>query len=192
MTRTFLTSDLHLGHALVAHDRGFSTVDEHDTWIIDGWKATVKPKDNVIVVGDLAASNPERALAIIQDLPGIKDLVTGNHDRCNPGARGSRNWNARYMTAFRSVQQYLTLREEGRTFMVSHYPYSGDHTHADRYVEYRLRDEGHWLLHGHVHKSWKVNGRQINVGVDSWNKPVRLTALNKIVNEREARTSPSL
>ena len=51
------------------------------------------------------------------------------------------------------------------------YPYEKVDT---RYMHKRMVDDGEsWLLHGHVHGSWKQNERQINVGVDVWDfKPV--------------------
>jgi calcineurin-like phosphoesterase family protein len=55
---------------------------------------------------------------------------------------------------------------QGVRFAVSHYPYEGDHFTDDRFPELRPEDTGLPLLHGHVHKLWKFNGRQFNVGVD--------------------------
>jgi calcineurin-like phosphoesterase family protein len=43
-------------------------------------------------------------------------------------------------------------------------------------------DNGLPLIHGHVHNSWKVNGRQINVGVDVWDfTPVSEADLSLLV-----------
>lgn len=49
-----------------------------------------------------------------------------------------------------------------------HFPYEGDSRAEDRYVDWRPLDRGRVLLHGHVHSSWRTNGRMINVGVDVW------------------------
>lgn len=182
MTRVFLTSDLHLGHQKVAETRGFETTAAHDQWVIESWINTVEEQDTVIVLGDIATGNPAEALKIVKNLPGTKDLITGNHDKCDPSQRGSRNWVATYMETFRSVQQHLTFYSEGQRILASHYPYEGDHTVEQRYSEYRLPDKGHWLFHGHVHKDWKFNGRQINVGIDVWGKPVDLMTLRKHIS----------
>jgi calcineurin-like phosphoesterase family protein len=56
--------------------------------------------------------------------------------------------------------------------MLSHFPYKGDHKPGDRYPEWRLRDEGLPLLHGHVHSAFLISGRQYNVGVDFGNTPL--------------------
>lgn len=47
--------------------------------------------------------------------------------------------------------------------------YTADHVPASRFMEWRLRDEGRYLLHGHTHTNKRVTGeRQIHVGVDAW------------------------
>lgn len=51
--------------------------------------------------------------------------------------------------------------------------YQGDSHDDRRFVGQRPADAGLVLLHGHVHERWKVNGRQVNVGVDVWDyRPV--------------------
>jgi calcineurin-like phosphoesterase family protein len=61
------------------------------------------------------------------------------------------------------------------TVQASHFPRAGESNPAntDRYVDYRprpapARRAEPWLLHGHVHNAWTINGRQVNVGVDVW------------------------
>lgn len=47
-----------------------------------------------------------------------------------------------------------------------------------------------WLLHGHVHDQWQVNGRQINVGVDVWDyRPVEVGRLAELIAAEEAGRS---
>lgn len=66
------------------------------------------------------------------------------------------------------------------------FPYSGDHTEEDRFEKYRPIDEGLWLLHGHVHCAWSVNGRQINVGVDVRDfTPISILEIKKIILQGE-------
>ena len=55
----------------------------------------------------------------------------------------------------------------GQPVLLSHYPYLGDsHSQTDRYADVRAKDEGLPIIHGHVHGSWHIRGRQYNVGVD--------------------------
>jgi calcineurin-like phosphoesterase family protein len=49
-------------------------------------------------------------------------------------------------------------------------------------VEHRPVDEGHVILHGHVHGTWRAQGRQLNVGVDVWDyRPVADATLAPLV-----------
>lgn len=58
--------------------------DNHETKIIDDWKANVKEEDTVLVLGDTSwAINLEEVkpdLDILNNLPGKKILIKGNHD----------------------------------------------------------------------------------------------------------------
>jgi calcineurin-like phosphoesterase family protein len=76
----WFTSDLHIGHRLVAGLRGFESTDDHDEAIFDRWDERVRKEDQVWVLGDLAVSKPDNALLELRGLPGVKHLVAGNHD----------------------------------------------------------------------------------------------------------------
>jgi len=74
---------------------------------------------------------------------------------------------------------------------LSHFPRAGDSPldSSDRYARYRPRPAGAskvdpWLVHGHVHNAWTVNGRQVNVGVDVWDfAPVSAETLLSVITE---------
>jgi calcineurin-like phosphoesterase family protein len=162
-------SDPHFGHTLVARLRGFQNAEQHDAYLIDRWQATVSKRDSVWILGDLAMSSPAAALGILKELPGTKHLILGNHDSAHPMHRRSHRQQYRYFEVFDSVQTMARHHLEGQEFMLSHFPYVGDHAgKEDRYTQYRLLDQGLPLIHGHVHGEWKVRGRQVNVGVDHW------------------------
>lgn len=182
----WFTSDLHLGHRFVAATRGFDSVSEHDDAIRDGWASVVGKGDDVWVLGDLAVSAPESALATIASLPGRKHLIAGNHDRCHPMHRDAHNWQPRYLSAFASVQPFARRKIAGRDVLLSHFPYRSDRDEV-RYLQYRLRDEGEWLLHGHLHSDNSGEGREIHVGVDAWGlAPVDLDTVAVVMGERAA------
>lgn len=183
MTTTYYWSDIHIRHALVAADRGFATTAEHDEALAEAWVETVTKRDSVWLLGDLASSNPAPALEWLAKLPGTKHLVAGNHDPVHPLHPDSHRFQRRYMDVFSSVQIAGQRRLGTNTVLLSHFPYSGDGLDKDdRYNQWRLRDEGAWLLHGHVHKAWKVEGRQINVGVDHWDRPVPSHELDRLID----------
>jgi calcineurin-like phosphoesterase family protein len=92
----FFTSDLHIGHRLVAGARlagSYEHVDrdavteadiaEHNLILAEGWDELVGPDDIVWVLGDLSGGTKaaqEKALTWIGDRPGAKHLIVGNHD----------------------------------------------------------------------------------------------------------------
>ena len=75
---------------------------------------------------------------------------------------------------------------------IIHYNDDGDHTEEERYDQFRLRDLGTTLLHGHTHSDQRVsrssNGTlQIHVGLDAWGlKPVTLHQIKTIMEENNA------
>ncbi len=170
----WFTADTHFGHRKVAELRNFPDLDEHDSYIIESWNDVVKPNDTVWHLGDVGM-NPKHFFPFLHWLNGTIHLVAGNHDQVWPGHRDAHKHQQLWLTKFASVQAFARRNINGRQVLLSHFPYSGDHYPVERYGEYRLHDEGKWLLHGHVHDLWKVNGRQINVGLDRWDlAPVSL------------------
>ncbi len=203
MTAVFFTSDTHFLHEMVAGLRGFAATEEHDEAVIVNWNRAVRPDDLVWHLGDVGIGNETRILEQAARLNGRKQLITGNHDSCWPGNRGARSRQRRWMEVFESVQAFARIRIDGRPVLLSHFPYSGDHTAFDRHSQYRLKDRGFWLLHGHTHGRETLGpfalpivtfgaepiyqGRQLHVGVDAWGlHPVSEAAALEQIREREA------
>lgn len=208
----FYTSDLHIGHEKVARIRGedlaldpddvdmFITV--HDGILAENWDAVVDDEDIVYVLGDISSGSSRGqlgALTWLKSRPGTKHLILGNHDGPHPMYRDSHKWMPIYLQeAFTTVQlaarRRIALAEGHTSVLLSHFPYSGDHSVNDRHTQWRLRDEGMTLLHGHVHSRDKLSSsrylaslgpfteagihyvsvtprpanNQIHVGVDAW------------------------
>jgi calcineurin-like phosphoesterase family protein len=189
----WFTSDPHWGHAFVSGIRGFSDPAEHDASLLANYQRLIRPEDQVWWLGDLAMNKPDHALAIIDSIPGTHHLVTGNHDRCSPIFRDAHKWQRAYLDVFASVQAFARRRIVSSEVLLSHFPYAdgtsdADHTEYPRYSQYRLPDEGRWLIHGHTHNAaQKLHGRQVHVGVDAWNfEPVSLATI-----EHYVRTAPN-
>jgi calcineurin-like phosphoesterase family protein len=95
-------------------------------------------------------------------MAGTKILVVGNHDR-PPSAMAA--------LGFALVLREGVLNIGGRTCRVNHFPYAS-HSQSfgeDKFKELRPRKvPGEILLHGHTHSKSRVNGNQINLGVDAW------------------------
>lgn len=198
MSTIFYTSDLHIGHALVARERFdracieqhlvFSAVhrtDEewtalavkwHDKTLAENWDKVVSPDDTVVVAGDISAGSGgacRRALEWVKARNGVKRLIAGNHDPVHGMHRDAHKHYAAFMEVFKSPETFARIRVEGKEVMVSHFPYNGDHSAEDRHTPYRLRDEGVPIIHGHTHSTEKFSVSnagtpQIHIGVDAW------------------------
>lgn len=174
---TYFTADPHFGHRLVAELRGFDDPAEHDEHLIQNWRRVVQPGDTVWILGDLAVSSPWRALGIITGLPGRVHLISGNHDPVHPMHRDAHRYLRRYLDVFESVQPFARRKIAGEEVLLSHFPYDKDR-HEARYTQYRLRDEGRWLLHGHTHEKYRREGREVHVGLDAWDlSPVSIDTI---------------
>lgn len=189
----FFTSDLHIWHTNVIRycSRPFSSIEEMNEMLVKNWNDTVGPEDSVYCLGDFAmAFRPVETFS--SRLNGKKYLVPGNHDFCHSYHKKSRNVEARknWIKKYEDLG-WIVLPEQTdlnipgvANVQLCHHPYrfvEGDH-HDDKYEKWRPKDDGRWLLCGHVHEKWKVVGRMINVGVDQWNfKPVPVSEIEKII-----------
>jgi len=197
--RIFFTSDLHIGHQRVAGLRGFETTGEHDAALAERWDTLVNPHhdrpDQVWVLGDISSGGTRaetEALAWIMQRPGIKHLITGNHDNCHPMRRESHRFQRKFLGVFESVQPFAVRKIRGQYVKLSHFPYagSGDHTEEERFAEWRLPDTGNILLHGHIHSAERQRGREIHVGVDAWGlTPVPLETIEEMIEVMRATVS---
>lgn len=181
---TFFTADLHFGHANIITycDRPFANADEMNEHLVDYWNDAVRPEDTVWVLGDVAMGKLRETLPLVGLLNGHKHLVAGNHDRCWEGHhKGVEQATKDYLAAgFETVQQG-PIEVEG--LLCSHFPYVDDVRHLGKFAKWQPPYQARWLLHGHVHTSWKVDAWQINVGVDVWNyTPVSREQLDVIAN----------
>lgn len=195
----WFTADQHFWHSrIIKHaNRPFDSVEEMNKTLIDNWNDCVKPTDTVYVLGDMFWCGRKKAEPIVKSLLGKKILVKGNHDS------GTKRW---LDMGFKDVcEREFFIYDNNHWFNLSHYPYYPNLftrtevwfkesikeimgirvAHAmKRTLDKRLKDDGNWLLHGHVHNSWKTNKRQINVGVDVWGyKPVSIDAILSMVNK---------
>jgi calcineurin-like phosphoesterase family protein len=153
---TFLTSDLHFGHAKIIGycDRPFATREEMDEALVENWNKTVKPSDEVIVIGDFSFYGADKTREISRRLQGKKTLILGNHD----WGRSEKFWN---LCGFDIVLEKTYLDTDLGPVFVQHYPTYDDIVKIQ--------------FHGHVHNRWKAkkyvsNERVlVNFSVEKWN-----------------------
>lgn len=167
----FFTSDTHFGHERIISlcNRPFSSVEEMNEVMIERWNSVVKPSDKVYHFGDVALGKIAESLPLVGRLNGYKVLIPGNHDRIFSAEkqRQRERFFPEYMKFFDFINAELSsISINDRMVLMSHFPYSGDSHGEDRHADKRPVDNGFPLIHGHVHDSWKINGRMFNVGVD--------------------------
>lgn len=182
----WFTADQHFGHARLlelseARGGAFASAEEMTERLVENWNAVVADDDTVWVLGDVDMHGKPANLADVARLRGTKVLVCGNHDACWGGYRDGWKQRGRYLDAgFAAVMDFASTRlpsldpqGQATRVLMSHFPYVGDSQDEDRHVEFRLRDEGVTLLHGHVHEKFRESRTPrgtwtINVGVDHW------------------------
>lgn len=150
----YYISDLHLFHnrILEKFNRPFSSVEEMHEMIINNWKNKVKADDTVYILGDVGMYHPKEIGNILNNLPGHKILITGNHDFKNIHS-GS------YKKVFDKITSYLEIEDNGRNVIFFHYPIEDWN---GKYREY-------YHLHGHIHnneESLSQKERRFNVSAE--------------------------
>ncbi len=143
MNRYFI-ADLHFGHknALAFDDRPFRTIEENDEELIRRWNSVVTADDEVWVLGDVSWLPPKPTVAILDRLNGVKNLITGNHDKnlCK---------NQAFCERFAEITPYKEIHiRKGTGVVLSHYPIPCFNRHFS----------GWYHLYGHVHQSaeWQM------------------------------------
>lgn len=205
MSKVFLTSDLHFGHQNIIEysERPFASIEEMDEALIDNWNSVVNTEDTVFVLGDFAMGDRANGLQHLRRMHGTKILVNGNHDRCSPVNNNAWKYQQSYLrddegnTLFSAVMDHTVIslpglgkNQRNRRVMASHYPYTGDHTERPELDRFRLRDEGQWLVHGHIHnEAWLQRSEQtgtvmFNVGVDVNNfTPIEARVVHQLMHD---------
>ncbi len=161
----YFTSDTHFGHyACIGYcNRPWTNVADMEVDLLANINSCVKPTDTLYILGDFAFTEPKHIKSLLPRIMCPTVLIRGNHDR-----RIKQKNEEKY--GFADVYDELDITIGKHNVTLSHYPFKGDHTETDRYVDKRPKDWGQWLCHGHVHTSWKIKReeRMINVGVDVW------------------------
>lgn len=209
MSNVFFTSDLHIGHKLVAGLRGFWDEDnvdddgnaapdtlEHARTVAAIWDATVKPSDTVFVLGDTGLSNWSYVLNWFDNRPGTKHLIAGNHDPVHPARSDAIKLQKEWLHVFATINPYTTRKIAGEKVLLSHFPYAsyGDGTtHGEpgegRWSEWRADERlGKLLIHGHTHGPERAHdGNQFHVGWDAWGGLVPMQTIVDWVQEVRPR-----
>ena len=139
----YFISDLHFGHknCLAFDNRPFTTIEEHDEYLIKLWNETVGIEDDVYILGDISWHNSTKTIEILKQLNGYKHLIKGNHD-------DNLLKNTELRKQFVDIRNYQELAAgDGRAIVLCHYPMPCFRNHY----------YGWYHLYGHVHTSFEWN-----------------------------------
>ena len=163
MSDVYVISDLHLAHRKLAQVRGFSSMDEHDHFIINRIRSVVRKRDVIYLLGDVCFGDIDHWLPLI---PGTKKLALGNHDQ-------------------RPTVKYLQHCSQVRAMFVydncllTHIPVSP--------CQFRRWDLN---VHGHTHTRHMEDKRYVNVSAEALDYTPRL--LNEVIRDaRNANNRPT-
>lgn len=140
----YYIADPHFFHGALNEQmdhRGFSGVEEMNSYMLEKWNHKVGRNDEVVILGDLSWGKPEETNRLLRQLNGRLYLILGNHDRflTNKAYDCSR---------FVWVKPYEELHDQKRKVVLCHYPimcYNG---------QYHMDAKGNpktYMLYGHVH-----------------------------------------
>lgn len=197
MTNWFV-SDIHFGHRNIITycNRPYKDIEEMHEAIIKIWNNTVKEGDTVYVIGDFSL-NPRWSKTITPLLNGDKILIVGNHNKpFKHIVKSNEVYSIEHTNREHNkvCEQYLqdgwkllskelqvTLRD-GTNVLLSHFPYAPKESENfdRRFLELRPKDEGMFLLCGHLHGKFIKNNNSIDVGIDAHN--MKMLSEDDIIN----------
>lgn len=151
MPRTLFISDTHIHHSNILkfepEARDFSTLKEHDEFIVDTWNSHVNADDIIYHGGDVILSSTD--YSILRRLNGRKRLILGNHD--TPARVQA------YAEYFEQISAYAEFY--GKQLLFAHIP-----VHPSQF-DSRFKAQ----IHGHVHSKSLSDPRYFNVSCEAIN-----------------------
>jgi len=157
----YYIADLHFGHtnAIKFDNRPFENIHMHDFTISTLWNETVKPDDDVYILGDISWYSADKTVDIFNNLNGVKHLIIGNHDH-----KLLRNQNVRDL--FVEITDYKEIKDENKNVILSHYPIPSFNKHY----------YGAYHFYGHVHNSeeWRQMELVKRQMIEKLNKPCNM------------------
>lgn len=154
MSNIFLASDHHLSHNNIltflradgAKLRDFTSIEEHDEFIIARHNSVVRPQDKTYFLGDVTFSHTN--LHLLSRMNGEKILIKGNHDKCKL---------SHYIPYFKDIRGSHQLDK----FLLTHIP-----VHIESLARWTHN------IHGHLHDNMvkdaygALDSRYINVSME--------------------------
>lgn len=156
MSNILFMGDCHFGHENQIRWRPFESEEDITNKIISNLKKKVNKRDIIYFLGDIILDR--RRIDILDEIPGKKILIAGNHCTERIPMR-------ELVNVFDDVHAIMKYKE----FWLSHAP-----IHPDE-----LR--GNLNIHGHVHTNTIPDPRYINVSCEAINySPISLQEIRKL------------
>jgi len=153
MTKSYIISDLHIGHKnILKYRTEFSSIAEHDGTILDNILSTLNKRDSLTILGDcfFDAESVESHLRVIKGRCARINWILGNHDTDS----ALRQKNVKYILEHGLVDKIHGLTSS-KGYWLSHAP-----IHP---AELR----GKMNIHGHVHSKTIRDDNYINVSCEN-------------------------
>ena len=174
-TKTYVTSDLHFNHTgvLSMERKQFSTIEEHNEYIINEYNKVVHENDTCYILGDVGFINPKHSSLkelsiLVKRLHGKKILIRGNHDIFT-------NQEAINQLGFSAVYDGpIYLPYSKGSIILSHEP-----------VQECFHNPYCINVHGHLHGANLKMDNFYNVNISNTKyKPVPMSVFKKIVRKK--------
>ncbi len=146
MGNIFVIADLHFSHLNMAIRRGFSSIEEHDEFIIKSYNSIVGKGDTVYILGDITMEK-STPYPLLNRLNGWKKIVLGNHDK------------PQHIPELLKYVNSVCGMFEYKNFILTHCP-----IHFSQ-LEHRYNIN----IHGHVHSNSLSDERYVNVSCENIN-----------------------
>lgn len=149
-------SDQHLGHSNIIKycNRPYPTAEAMNHCLLGNYLNVVKPNDIVIFCGDVGFMSENKINEQLDQMPGYKIHIVGNHDLHRSGKLYDLNFDERHLCMTVDVVDHDV--EYQLLFM--HYPLNPANVPS-----------GCVVVHGHIHDSLIPGNKHINVSVEHTN-----------------------
>lgn len=140
----YYIADLHFYHEnlnTMMDCRGFADATQMNEAMIAQWNFRVKPKDEVVILGDLSVVGAKETKEILDRLNGRLYMLRGNHDRFLDASDFD---DSRFVW----VRDYAHMHDNGRSVILCHYPMAA---YRSQYRKTKNGDCLTYMLYGHVH-----------------------------------------
>lgn len=161
-TRVFVWSDIHFGHGNIIKycNRPYPNRQLMDQCLVGNYQNNIKHDDIVIFGGDIGFMKEHDINHILNQLPGYKIQIVGNHDMHRDGRLYELAFNERHLCFVVDVQDV----DMEYQLLFTHYP-----------MDPLNIPEGCYNVHGHIHDNLVPGNKHINMCVEHTGyKPVLL------------------